>query len=710
MKSICGAVLAMIAGASFAQANGTDPAAYTGAPAAKDNGATALSTVTVQGVRTKTLSSGALGARTDLETPFSTRQVTQEDLEDRQVKALGKVFANDASVMALGDTFSFNAYSINVRGIPLDDYNGYKINGLPFFMTTVELPIETFESVQVLKGASGFMYGFGAPGGIINFVTKKPTDQPLLSVDVGYRSDGIFSEHLDAGGRVADNRLGYRVNLTHEQGEGYNGSHVLRNSSSVSLDYRLTPTLTWAADGIYQSRRVNGGVQDFFLDDYTGSSLPQAIKGSKNLGAAYDNTFFNSNVFFISSGLQWKIDPAWTAKVDISRSQDRRRYSGQWMSLDNQDGDYTVYLNKAQGAATYEQAQAQLEGSFSAAGLQHQVTLGLGWQGLNKQTVPKSLYEAIGTENLYQPVTPLTWSGSYDDSLQYHNYHSAQKSVFGSDTVQFSDAWSLLVGLRYSDYGQTSYNTAGTVTNQYKKTPVTPTVALMFRPRPDTLVYASYVESLEQGSTVGSTYANADETLQPIKSKQYELGVKHDGRGWGASASVYQINRGAEYDSYADNGDKYLVSNGQVRIRGLELNAHTELPYGVRLDGSAAWTAGKYQQADASVQGHRLEGVPRWQGTVALSDRIPGIDGLTANAELHYYDRITADSANLYALPSYSLVNLGFSYRTRFADHPVTLRAGVDNVFNRSYWGFLASGYIFPGAPRTLGVNAKFEL
>jgi len=39
----------------------------------------------------------------------------------------------------------------------------------------------------------------------------------------------------------------------------------------------------------------------------------------------------------------------------------------------------------------------------------------------------------------------------------------------------------------------------------------------------------------------------------------------------------------------------------------------------------------------------------------------------------------------------------------------VTLRAGVDNAFNRRYCGFLALGYTFAGTPRTLGLNAKIR-
>lgn len=667
-----------------------------------------LPTVTVQGTRqvAPQVSSGALGTRSDLETPFSTRVVKEQDLEDRQVKALGKVFAEDAAVMSLGDTYSFNSYSINVRGIPLDDYNGYKINGLPFYMTTVELPVESFESIQLLKGATGFMYGFGAPGGIINFVTKKPTEQFTFSADVGYSSDGVYSEHIDTGGRFGPDRMfGYRFNITHEQGDTYNGSHVLRNSESLSLDARLTNALTWTFDGIYQSRKVDGGIQDVMLDSYSGTSLPRAPSGRTNL-SAYNDTWFNSNVYFVSTGLHWQIDPAWKASVDYSHSKDERSYSGQWLDLLNAGGDFNDYLNRSRGSSIYDQVQATLEGKFSTGPIDHQLILGASEQWLTKKTVPSSLYTDIGSDNLYEPITPLSWGGTYDYSQQYNNFNSQQKSLFASDTLSFLKYWSILAGVRYTSYHQSSWtapNTPGTV---YTLTPTTPTLALMFRPRSDLLFYASYVEALEDGGTVSEGYVNANQVLDPIKSKQSEVGVKYDGRQYGASAALFRIERGAEYG----NAQNVYVSNGSERVQGLELNGHVDLPAGFRVAASASWMDGTYTETEADLVGKRIEGIPRWQGVLQVSDRIPGLPGVTANAEAHYFSSMMADDFNQYVLPSYTLFNTGLSYHTKVGGHGVTLRAEVDNVFNRHYWGFLQSDYLFVGMPRTLALNARFDL
>ncbi len=676
------------------------------ASAAQAGSPVVLSTVQVSGARSiaTEVSSGALGTRSALETPFSTRKVTSKELQDRQVKSLGRVFSEDTAVMSLGDTYSFNAYSVNVRGIPLDDYNGYKINGLPFFMTTVELPLESFESVQLLKGASGFMYGFGAPGGIINFVTKKPTDERTFSFDMGYSSDSVFSEHVDTGGRFGKNdTFGYRFNITHEQGDTYNDSHVLRNSESLSLDARITPTLTWTADGIYQSRKVDGGVQDEMLSDYTGTTIPKAISGRTNLNA-YDNTFFNSNVFFLSTGLHWQISPAWKASIDYSHSRDWRQYSGHWLGLTNYAGDYEDYLNQSQGQATYDQTQATLEGKFQTGPLKHDVVLGLSWQGLTKTTVPNYVYTDIGTENLYLPTTPLSYTSSLNYDNQYRNFRSSQKSAFASDTVEWGK-WSLLAGVRYTDYHQASYGSTGSVT-AYTYTPVTPSFALMFHPRKDLLLYASYVQALEDGSTAPVGYVNADEVLSPLKSKQSEVGIKFDGRKFDASAALFRIDRGAEYG----NADNVYVSNGMERIQGLELNGHIDLPAGFRVGASTTWLEGTYRETEADLVGKRIEGIPRFQSVLQISDRIPGVEGLTASAEAHYYDSMMADATNAYTLPSYTLFNAALSYRTQIARRQVTLRAEVDNLANRRYWGFLQSDYIFVGTPRTVSLNVRIDM
>ncbi len=85
--------------------------------------------------------------------------------------------------------------------------------------------------MELLKGASGFMYGFGNPGGTVNYVTKQP-DRPVH----GQRGTGLpLVARVDRarrrGGRAGlDNMFGYRLNLTHEEGKPSNAVGINRNS------------------------------------------------------------------------------------------------------------------------------------------------------------------------------------------------------------------------------------------------------------------------------------------------------------------------------------------------------------------------------------------------------------------------------------------------------------------------------------------------
>ncbi len=227
------------------------------------------------------VSSGALGARSQLETPFSTTVVTSEDMAERQVSKLGDVFALDASVSDNSGAYSSWASYITVRGLPLDWQNAYRINGQPFLSYAITMPYEHFEQIELLKGSSGFMYGFGSPGGIVNYVTKKPTDTPVRSIEVGYKTAGIWSEHVDLGGRFGtDDRFGYRLNATHEEGKTYNDGNIRRDSVSLGLDAKLTDKLTWTFDSLYQKRTSTGQTPSIYLGSYTGTSLPSTISAN----------------------------------------------------------------------------------------------------------------------------------------------------------------------------------------------------------------------------------------------------------------------------------------------------------------------------------------------------------------------------------------------------------------------------------------------
>ncbi len=700
---------------AFAQGPSATP--VDGADAAA---AAPLQTVTVAGEREteskKARSRGALGERSDLETPFATATVTSAQIEDRQVSSLAQVFVDDPSVSSKGGTYTQSAYAISVRGLTLDFTNGYKIDGQPFQMYGVELPLEAFESVQLLKGATGFLYGFAAPGGIINYVTKKPTDERLVSGDIGYTDSGLWREHIDVGGRFGKNsRYGYRANVSHEEGETYNGASLNRNAAALALDARLTSDLTLSGSALYQQRDLKGGVPTVSLQSYPAAAgLPQTIDGETDLGA-YADTYYDSTMWMATTALDWRLDDDWKANLTYGHSFKRIDSSIETVYLTSQDGAYSNRFNPYyHPELTYNALQATLEGNFTTGPVKHHVVLGAGRQGLSRTLNYQSslsLYSPATVGNLYQPP-PVLVDTSTIDRRRYTISTYTQKSVFASDTIEFDQHWSVLAGLRYVDYENLNYASAGTRTSAYNKKPTTPTLALLYRPSANTTVYTSYVEALEDGGTVSTTYANANEALAPLTSRQAELGVKTDRSNWGASAALFRVKRGAAYADYSSNPQGIYVQAGELRYQGLEVQGHADLQRWLTINAGATWLDAKYRATTPALVGNRIEGTPRFQAVLGVDAKVPQVAGLSLQADASYVGNQAANSANTasWQVPAVTLLNAGAAYRSRIDGHYVTYRLQVNNLADRQYWYAASSNSLQIGAPRQLSLNVRFDL
>lgn len=644
------------------------------------------------------VSGGALGARAQIDTPFSTTVVTSEDLADRQVYKLGDVFAGDASVADNSDANSSWATYVTVRGLPLDWQNSYKIDGKPFIGYGITLPYEQLERVELLKGLSGFMYGFGSPGGMINYVTKKPGNKTVRSVDVGFRSDGIWSEHADLGGRFGPaDMFGYRFNATHEEGRTFSGGRSNRDSFSLALDARLTRDLSWDFQAIYQKRRASGQTPSIYTGTFTGSSLPRPIdSGDGNLTSNDQHLY--TNLQFYSTGLSYQLSPDWTLSANYSFSKASRSRNESTLTLLDGAGDYSDSRYDGHERDQFNQWQVMLQGKARTWALAHEVVVGASWQHQMNTYSNNSVYEQLAVGNLYTP-----YANRYYSSTAFNLYRGnsvSQKALFASDTIALSQRWSILGGVRYTNYAQHGYAAPDYV----KSGIVTPTVALMFKVTPETTAYASYVEALEQGSIVGSQYVNRDSMLNPQRSKQYEIGIKSDHERWSTTAAIFRIERSAEYA----NSDNYLVQDGKSIYQGIELGAATRIASQWELSGSLMWLDSWYAKG-SSFDGNRVAGAPKVVAAAQIAYTVPPVPGLKLVASAKYTGTTMVRPANDLGTSSYTLVNLGARYETRVAGYPVTLRAAVDNLFNRRYWEFQYSDYIKPGDPRTISLNARLD-
>ncbi|MGE4340601.1 MAG: TonB-dependent receptor, partial [Pigmentiphaga sp.] len=224
-------------------------------------------------------------------------------------------------------------------------------------------------------------------------------------------------------------------------------------------------------------------------------------------------------------------------------------------------------------------------------------------------------------------------------------------------------------------------------------------------------LYANYIEDLQAGTIVGTQYANAGEVFEPYVSKQYEAGVKVDWGTMTTTLAAFQITQ-PNTISIAGTPKPTLALDGEVRNRGIELNAYGELMRGVRLMGGVTLIDAKQTKTQGGLyDGERDDGIPVARAVVGGEWDTPFLQDLTLTSRLTYTGNQLVSSNNpSLKVPSWTLLDLGARYvlDSPWNGKPITIRFNVDNVFDKDYWSGTNLRYVQLGAPRTFRLSATF--
>lgn len=167
------------------------------------------------------------------ELPTSIQVITSQLLADLDVSDLGESlrYANNVSRVDDGASQSFVGADFQIRGFQAPE----KRNGMESF-TFVNSNV--IERIEIPKGPQSVLYGQASPGGVINFVTKRPNFAPFsgkISTMIG--ADDFRSATLDAGG-LATGNLAWRLVSSYNHAGGF-------QAYQESIDTLFFPSLAW---------------------------------------------------------------------------------------------------------------------------------------------------------------------------------------------------------------------------------------------------------------------------------------------------------------------------------------------------------------------------------------------------------------------------------------------------------------------------------
>ncbi|MCB5189246.1 TonB-dependent siderophore receptor [Methylobacillus arboreus] len=655
-----------------------------------------------------------------LETPASINVITQEQMQDRSVRSATDAVKWDASVQN-----SYNAVGLAdwfaIRGFVLDQGANYRKDGM-VILAQAMVPMENKERIEILKGLAGLQAGIAASGGMLNYVTKRPTDAPLRSATFEVRERGTVYGAVDLGGRSEDGVFGYRINAAAEDIKSYvDSSTGNRNFISGAFDFRLSQRALLQLDLDYQHKsqltvpgfqllgpeqRIPTGIRAKQMLNDQSWSRP-VVDDSHNIGLKFDYTL-NDNWRTILQANQSTLhrDDAVTLP---SGCQTQGLIVGYCS-----DGGYSMYdLRRKNDKRSITTTQALLQGNFTTGSVRHDLTTGVST--LNRRDrFADYVFNYVGESNIYNPVYYDNFALADVNPVRLRR-KDEERAVFVQDVMALTDQLKLHAGVRYVQLKRDQFNASGETTRRTDDDFVLPSVALLYNLQPSLAVYGSYSQGLEPGGTAPTGTTNAEIIMDPSRSRQVELGVKADvTRDVSLSAAVFQIKRNHEY---VDATPTYVINGTQVN-RGLEFAAQGRVTRDWMLGGSFTALQAKAEGTDdARIEGKQVGNVPRFKSAVYTEYAMPGLPALKLNATwLHSSSKVFAPSNEIAALnrklEGYHVLNLGARYTAKLGNTATTFRAGVDNVFNKFYWGDASSafgGYLIPGAPRVFRLSAQVD-
>ena len=655
------------------------------------------------------------------EAPFSATNIDNATLRDLGAQRISDALRLDSSVT---DSYNSPAYwdMLSVRGFMLDNRYNYRREGLPISAETM-IPMDNKERIELFKGTSGIQAGTSAPGGLANYVVKRPpnsAEASVRSLTLSYGNGNNSGVALDVGGRYGENNaVGYRVNAAYEDLNPYvKNAKGHRQLLALAMDWRINAStrLEWE---IESSSRQQMGVNAASI---AGNTLPSPLYGQNNFSKQSWSVPGVFNGLTGTMRLKQRLENGWlwTTQYGAQRlkTDDRLSYAYGCYAEGNydrfcSDKTFDLYDYRSENERrTSDVLQTELAGQVKLAGIQHDLSFSWLRQRQIDKLSPMQAFNWAGTGSL-SGVGESTAAPEPNDLNTNRQEYSTEISIKDRIRVhQFADLW---LGWRTSQIQRDSQRTDGSRATHDDRTIHTPWIAFSHKLPFNTIGYASYGQGVEAQVTPNrSRYTNAGEALPSAKSTQKELGFKGAQGAWLWNAALFDITRPVWGDQGACEEDNSCTRklDGVAKHQGLELGMGYRNKQW-KMDTAATWLNAERSEAviNAAQNGQRPLNVPSLVVRAAAEYRFTQVPGLRTTLRLSHEGQRDLMEGGSMTLPAWTTADLAAHYSTKVSGQNIDWTLALENATNRSYWRESPKQYghyyLYVGAPRNLRLAVR---
>ncbi|MGF7156259.1 TonB-dependent siderophore receptor [Novosphingobium gossypii] len=626
-----------------------------------------------------------------IESPQSISVVSREEMDMRASPTISDALAYTAGVQASPSGLDSRVDEVTVRGFAAGGFssNNNFVDGirLPAGGQWTRTSFDSFaiQQVEVLKGPSGTLYGQSAPGGMVNIVTKRPTQQfqaEFMLQGIGMTDLGKWNTQAaaDISGPVTPTLSARLVGLARYGETQVDDVKIGRYYVSPSLTWRPTDRTTWTLLGQYQ--RDEGGATFQYLPA-TGAlrkSNGHYIKLGDNLGEPDWNTY-DRNQYLAASFFEHRFNDALTVRNNTRYTHLDSLYRVVVLTGDTLTtcpstisgciAGQTIQRRAVQGNGKSDgvSTDTQIEARFATGPVGHTVLGGFDyfhtkWEHYRYVTTTLPLLDIYnprsrGASTIAASLAPQ----SFVETV------STQAGLYLQDQIKL-DRLRVTVSGRQDWYKDDQYNPRAKTGFISKSDAFTWRAGVVYLFDNGLAPYFSYAESFQP--QVSDPATNLTGTVfKPTTGQQFEGGLRYQhGDSIYLTLGAYQITQQnvttsasteelAAVPGHACDDANCLVQTGEVRIRGIEFEAKATLPTGTAIVGSVTRSDSEITATNTVTQlGKNLAAVPDWMASVLISQKLE--NGLSFGGGARYTGRSFGDNTNAanLAIPDYTLFDL----------------------------------------------------
>ncbi|WP_292407113.1 TonB-dependent siderophore receptor [Mesorhizobium sp.] len=662
---------------------------------------------------------GSTATKTDtplIETPQSISVVTADQIAAQGVESIGNAMRYTAGVAGELWGNDTRGLGLQIRGFDISDEAFYK-DGLRLkgsdFATFLSLDPYGAERIEVLHGPASVLYGQNSPGGIINYVSKRPTDETFREIEVSAGSFDRYQAQFDMGGKVDEaGVLSYRLTGLFRDGE--------TDVDFVDDDrIFLAPSLKWQPDedtsltllATYQRDRTGWGIQFLPADGTVFPGLNgQRLPNNRFVGEPAFNEF-NPTLAMIGYEFEHRFNETWLLRQNARYSYlDNDEQLGVFggganpnpdldPGLDPDGHTYHRYADAGRSKLGNFSVDNQTQATFDTGPLAHTLLMGLDYQYTDY-----SDWAGSGTvaplDDIFDPIygAPVTDLTPYKDT----DTRQWQVGLYAQDQIKYEN-WALTFGGRQDWTKSEILDKLEDSTIEQSDSAFTGRVGLVYLSDIGLAPYLSYSTSFYPEIGTDSD----GKAFKPETGEQYEVGVKYQPEGWNSFVTVAAFDLTRENVVRSFGNDSFQT--GKIRSRGIEVEGVASLDSGWDIKLAYAYIDMEILDDSEGNGGNMPYGVPNhrlslWGDYTFHSGKL---EGLGFGAGVRYIGSSQGDDENSFQVPAATLVDAALHYDWK----NMKFQLNASNLFDKTYVStcYNRSSGCFYGEGRKITGSMKYR-